>query len=70
MTRLSRELIRELVRISQKFLRYSFKKGKIKIPRHMLCFERYTVEFCLKYGAGYGTRTRRLLLGKQQTITV
>ena len=62
---LNRELIRELIRTSQIFLRYSFKKGKIKIPRYTLYFERYTVEFCLKYGAGYGTRTRRLLLGKQ-----
>lgn len=32
------------------------------LSRTTLCFERYTVEFCLKYGAGYGTRTRRLLL--------
>lgn len=61
--------MREFIRIPQKFLRYFFKKGKMKIPRHMLCFERYTVEFFLKYGAGYGTRTRRLLLGKQQTRT-
>ena len=62
---LSRELIWEFIRISQNSLRYFFKKGEIKIPRSTLCFERYTVGFFLKYGAGYGTRTRRLLLGKQ-----